>query len=286
MSKRLIFPAIALFALSAVFAQPARWLLKNNLVNESSGIVASRAQKGIYWTHNDSGDGPNLYAFDRQGNDRGTFTLQGIQVRDCEDIAYHFDSRSRKGTLYLGDIGDNARKREEIVVYRVPEPKATEGGKTEVRDFETIRMKYPDQAHDCETMFVHPQTRDLYVITKSSDGESRIYRLPNPKPAPQVQTLIYTGTLRLSGGNPADKMATGGDISPDGKRIVVRTYTKAFEYTLERGKPFSAIFASIPQVTPLPLQAQGEAITYTPEGKNWIITSEGVPCEVIELVRK
>lgn len=286
MSKRLIFPAIALFALSAVFAQPARWLLKNNLVNESSGIVASRAQKGIYWTHNDSGDGPNLYAFDRQGNDRGTFTLQGIQVRDCEDIAYHFDSRSRRGNLYLGDIGDNARKREEIVVYRVPEPEATERGKTAIRDFETIRMKYPDQPHDCETLFVHPQTRDLYVITKSPDGESRIYRLPNPKPAPQVQTLIYTGTLRLSGSNPADKMATGGDISPDGKRIVVRTYTKAFEYTLERGKPFSAIFASIPQETSLPLQAQGEAITYTPDGKNWIITSEGVPCEVIELARK
>src|SRR5687767_14630941 len=38
--------------------------LENQSVKESSGIAASRRNAGIFWTHNDSGDGPFIYAFD------------------------------------------------------------------------------------------------------------------------------------------------------------------------------------------------------------------------------
>src|SRR5262245_45647812 len=37
--------------------------LENRSVNESSGIAASRRNKGILWTHNDSGGGPFVFAF-------------------------------------------------------------------------------------------------------------------------------------------------------------------------------------------------------------------------------
>ena len=33
-------------------------------ITESSGLAASRQHPGIYWTHNDSDDGPYLYAVD------------------------------------------------------------------------------------------------------------------------------------------------------------------------------------------------------------------------------
>ena len=31
-------------------------------LTESSGLAVSRTQPGVLWSHNDSGDGPNLYA--------------------------------------------------------------------------------------------------------------------------------------------------------------------------------------------------------------------------------
>jgi hypothetical protein len=68
--------------------------LENRAVTESSGIVASRKNPGIYWTHNDSGDGAYLYAFDREGRDRGRWTVRGATAIDWEDIAIAQDAKS------------------------------------------------------------------------------------------------------------------------------------------------------------------------------------------------
>ena len=54
---------------------------------ESSGIVVSRAQRGVYWTHNDSGDGANLYAIDIAGKLLATFKVAGAEARDWEDMS-------------------------------------------------------------------------------------------------------------------------------------------------------------------------------------------------------
>jgi hypothetical protein len=61
--------------------------LKNPGINESSGLAASRSNPGIYWTHNDSGDEPFVYAFDATGESRGVFRVTGAQARDWEDMA-------------------------------------------------------------------------------------------------------------------------------------------------------------------------------------------------------
>src|SRR5437762_2268766 len=62
---------------------------------ESSGVVASRVTPDVYWTHNDSGDGPFVYAFRLSRADRerqiahllGTVELIGATNVDWEDIA-------------------------------------------------------------------------------------------------------------------------------------------------------------------------------------------------------
>ena len=61
--------------------------LKDRSVSESSGLAASRLTRGAYWTHNDSGDGPFLYAFDTRGDSLGVFRVAGAQARDWEDMA-------------------------------------------------------------------------------------------------------------------------------------------------------------------------------------------------------
>src|SRR5207245_3442426 len=54
---------------------------------ESSGVAVSHAYPGVLWTHNDSGDGPYLYATDLRGTDRGALLVPGAQAIDWEDIA-------------------------------------------------------------------------------------------------------------------------------------------------------------------------------------------------------
>ncbi|MGC5410674.1 ABC transporter substrate-binding protein, partial [Streptomyces sp. DT225] len=48
-------------------------------ITESSGLAASRLHPGIYWTHNDSDDGPYVFAVDsRTGKTVATITMKGV----------------------------------------------------------------------------------------------------------------------------------------------------------------------------------------------------------------
>src|SRR4051794_6987818 len=37
-------------------------------ITESSGLAASRKHPGVFWTHNDSGNGPYIFAITRDGH--------------------------------------------------------------------------------------------------------------------------------------------------------------------------------------------------------------------------
>src|SRR2546425_2345850 len=54
---------------------------------ESSGVAVSHAHPGVLWSHNDSGDGPYLYATDLTGADRGRVLVSGAENEDWEDMA-------------------------------------------------------------------------------------------------------------------------------------------------------------------------------------------------------
>lgn len=91
--------------------------LEDRSINESSGIAASRRNANLLWSHNDSGDGLFIYGFDRQGKHRGVWRIAGASAMDWEDIAVGPGPKSCQSYIYIGDIGDNAKKRDEIVVY-------------------------------------------------------------------------------------------------------------------------------------------------------------------------
>src|SRR5215470_17095464 len=124
--------------------------LENRSSKESSWIAASRRNAGVFWTHNDSGDGPFIYAFDRQGKHRGVRRVAGAEAIDWEDMAIGPGPRRGRSYLYIGDIGDNSKKRSQIAVYRVAEPRITpKDSSSTVRNpretgvADVIRLKYP-----------------------------------------------------------------------------------------------------------------------------------------------
>src|SRR5262245_17960887 len=117
-------------ALSQVYSPPTTiTTIKETSITESSGLASSRLTPGAYWTHNDSGDGPFIYAFDTRGDSLGIFRVTGAQARDWEDMATGPGPVANKSYLFLGDIGDNNEARDEVVVSRVPEPALTAGSR-------------------------------------------------------------------------------------------------------------------------------------------------------------
>src|SRR5690606_1091301 len=135
----------------------------------------------------------------------GVFTLAGARAQDWEDMA----SATVRGTsyLYFGDVGDNARQRDNVTVYRVQEPT---GNGRELSRFETFTITYPDQARDCEAIFVHAATGDLWLVSKAREGTTVVYRVENP-----ARTGDYkaerVGTIKAETGGLGGNLVTGAD---------------------------------------------------------------------------
>lgn len=265
--------------------------LEDRSIDESSGIVASRRNPGLFWTHNDSGDGPFVYAFDRAGRKRGTWRVEGAKARDWEDIAIGPGPEPGRPYLYVGDTGDNDEEREFVTVYRFPEPEIAETDAASTRDqprtterAEAIRLKYPDDrgVHNSEALLVHPATGAIYVVTKTPNGAA-VFKLAAPFDASAPNALGRVATL--AGPGFFGSLVTGGDISPDGRRVALCDYASGYELTLPEGsKNFDDIWTQKPTLVPLGPRRQGESVCYTLDGNALLATSEGTPAPLFEVV--
>ena len=69
---------------------------------------------------------------------------------------------------------------------------------------------------------------------------------------------------------------TGGNISPDGRRVALRDYFQGYELTLPAGVTnFNDIWKQKMVSFDLGQRKQGEAVTYRLDGKALLATSEG-----------
>ena len=261
----------------AVFAEQAPFLdgkrmgqIESPRLAEISGLVASRRTPGVLWVHNDSGDRPCVYAVNLRGDLLGIYRVTGAEARDWEDIAAGPGPQPDTPYLYVGDIGDNAGHDPWITVYRVKEPAVdpnARGLDAATEPAEAIRMVYPDGPRDAETLLVDPLTRDLYVISKR-DPFSRVYRARCPQSAlPQI-TLEWVCLLPVG-------LATGGDVSPDGRQVAVRTMSQAMFWRRDPDQPLWKAFQSKAWTLPLVGEPQGEAIGFDPHGRGYYTISEG-----------
>jgi hypothetical protein len=263
--------------------------IKNQAITESSGLVASRTTPGVYWTHNDSGDGPFIYAFDTRGDSLGVFRVTGAKAVDWEDMSIGPGPQPNRSYLYIGDIGDNDELRSEVVVYRVVEPdiKGAARNSTKTRPIatepaEAIRLQYPDGKHNAETLLVHPTTGNIYIITKVAIANAVVYEAAAPFVTGKLITMRRIGEVRvpsLFGG-----VLTGGSVSPDGRRVALCDYFQGYELVLPRNaKDFDEIWNVKMIGFDLGKREQGESIAYRLDGKALLATSEGKQSPLIQV---
>jgi hypothetical protein len=262
---------------------------------ESSGVAVSKCSPRVLWTHNDSGNGPFIYGISDDADVLGEWILEEAASIDWEDIASARDS-SGKCELFVGDIGDNDLKRKYISVYKIDEPKVTvandrgkgSGGTVAASE---IRLLYPDKPHDAETLLVHPQTQDIYVLTKTKDGPAGIYRVRAKEWKAEIGKTAVRLTKVADIGVPAFPVGflTGGDISDDGRRVVICDYFNAYEYTMPSGeKEFDKIWGETPTIIDVGKREQGESVAYGPGANAIFLTSESKKGKspLIEVSRK
>jgi hypothetical protein len=274
--------ALILVSVFQLYGPPTKIAtIKNPAVKESSGLAASRSNPGIYWTHNDSGDDPLVYAFDATGESRGVYRVADARARDWEDMAIGPGLNPSLSYLYLGDIGDNDKARSEIVVYRVIEPKLTAADKAATNakpklttPADAIRLRYPDGKFDAETLLVHPTTGNLYIVTKVMLKNATVYEAAAPLMPGKLITMKRIGDIKVP--SIVGGVLTGGSISPDGRRVALCDYLQGYELVLPRAsKNFNDIWKQTVMPFKLGQREQGEAITYRADGKALLATSEG-----------
>ena len=226
-------------------------------IDESSGTAVSRAHPGIIWTHNDSGDGPVVYAVDAAGQAHGAVRVEGAEARDWEDISIAPCAGGH--CLFIGDIGDNDAARDHVVLYRVPEPAP---GDSVTERAARLEVRYPDGPRDAETLFVLPDER-LYLASKGEDGPIELYRVPGTFDDGSV-VLERIATLSSGPVELGDRM-TGGDATFDGEWVVLRTYRDLLLYRSAELIEGEAVPAGRVDISGLG-EVQGEGVAFGEEG--------------------
>jgi hypothetical protein len=222
----------ALFVLQATFQSPR--------VLESSGVAVSRQYPGVLWTHNDSGDGPYLYASDLTGTDRGFLLVSGADAFDWEDMALGVcpGPIHAAACLYIADAGDNLRARAFVTLYALPEPVPPDRPGDTLRTTNApaiLRVSYPDGPQDVEAVFVSPRDTAVYLVSKGRSGSIKVYRVdtkawstakPGRAGDPVVATVVQTLDIRPSA--EAGRQITGAAIRADGRVVALRTYNEIY----------------------------------------------------------
>ena len=178
--------------------------------------------------------------------------------------------------MYIGDIGDNRAQHDLKYIYRVPEPTVT-ADQTPVEitltNVETITLRYPDGARDAETLLIDPMSKDLYVISKR-ETKVRVYRASYPQSTTAPITLEHVATLAINEQDSRSAWLTGGDISPSGREILLKSYIGIYYWSRIPGQPVHEALMAEPILLPYIPEPQGEAVCWKADGGGYYTVSE------------
>ncbi len=259
-------------------------------IKESSGLAASECQD-VLWTHNDAGSGPLIFGMSIEGKHLGAWQVENARNIDWESIAGYKDT-SGKCFLVIGDIGDNAGNRGEGEIYRIPEPapsaetaRSNAANPLRTEPAQLMKFSYPGGSHNAETILVHPQTGDIYVVTKEKNGPAGVYRI---KPSFGSGALMKSEKVAdVSVPSKPEGLLTGGSMSPDGKRVILCDLKSGYEFVMPDGvSDPDAVWKQKPLVVDLGDRKQGEGVSYGRDGLSLYASSEKKNAPLFLIKRK
>lgn len=226
-------------------------------LEEASGVAVSRRFPDRLYHINDSGDSGRFYITTMEGKNTTPVSIAGFTPIDTEAVSVG-NCGDRRSCVFVGDIGDNDRRRETIDIFAIEEVEKFE---RTVKPVQRYRLRYPDKPHDAESMAVHP-SGTIYILTK--EQPARLFKFD---PSSMTRTLAPVMTLD-AGGRPTDM-----SISDDGTRLLVLTYRHAVEFGIDLEHETTPRYRQKIELRFLPQQ---EGVAYLPGSLSFIYTSERV----------
>ncbi|SHN45881.1 hypothetical protein [Cryptosporangium aurantiacum] len=270
-----LFPIVRAVAAPAVGRPVTRCVVADRRLGQISGLVE---RPGGFSVVNDTG--PVIWRLDAGCRPIRRTVLRPPAPRDPDAVPLggkRFDTEDialdASGTFWIADIGGNTGYRLAVSLFRWRVGTAA----TAVARYD---LRYPDGAHDAEAMLV--TRRGAAVLVTKTAGAAGVYVADAP--------LRPTGWLRLVGrfdvrrACPAcrarSRLITGGAVSRDGTRAVLRTYDRAFEWYAPDGNIARALVTRAPRQIRLPASRQGEAIAYTTDARTLLTATERIPAPI------
>lgn len=234
--------------------------IEDERIKESSGLALSVEHDDLVYTINDRGTAAKIYAIKLStGEVVGTADISGLDVEDTESIAV-----DAKGTMWLGDLGDNDHVRDNVAIFSFPEPGP---GNRTIASADRYPVKFPNGPVDVEGMLVHPTTSQIHLVSKIRDDSGTIFALPDLQPG---------------------VTATAEDLQKRAPVAVTdATYTHAGDKVLLRTNDDLSVFDPtnweqlVQQDTPE--LKQGESVAVEPGDRTVLIGSEGKNSPIVRI---
>ncbi|UFH56766.1 PE-PGRS family protein [Spirosoma sp. KNUC1025] len=247
-------------------------------IDEASGMADSRSQPGNLWIEQDSGSPAELALLGYDGTVKGKITIPNTTNRDWEEMTIGPGPQDGVNYLYIGDIGDNNANTPVCQIYRLVEPATLQ---SPITGLERINFRYPDGPRDAEAMFVDPQSKDIYIITKREE-KVHLYRLPYPQNINEVTVAEALGEMSFGGG--LANYVTAAAISPDGSELLVRTYSQLYYWKRSAGQSIAdALQRGSRRQLVVRLEPQGEAVCFDKDAKGFFTISERASASSVNL---
>lgn len=204
--------------------------LNDPKIEEQSGVIPGN-RSGLFWVQNDSGDSARIFPLEISGavarrwpgSPTDGLFVPGARNVDWEDLATSPDS-----TIWISDTGNNWNQRRDLMLYHIATPDPT--GSTPIRLLNKIHVFYPDQTDfppkknnfDSEALIF--TGNQLYLLTKHrADTNTRLYTVGSGKSDEPV-------ALEFLDEYPIGDRVTAADISKDGNRLAVLTYSAVWVF--------------------------------------------------------
>jgi hypothetical protein len=111
------------------------------------------------------------------------------------------------------------------------------------------------------------------VISKR-ETKVRVYRASYPQSTTAPMTLEHVVTLALNERDTMSAWLTGGDISPSGQEILLKSYIGVYYWSRAPGQPVHDALRAAPTLLPYIPEPQGEAVCWKADGGGYYTVSE------------
>lgn len=211
--KRLIFVLLITLACTSF----GNLELLGDLPNSLKEVSAAERipQSDLIWVIEDSGNDNVLFGITQKGDIKKGIEITNAQNKDWEEL-----TSDKYGNIYIGDFGNNNKKRSSFKIYKVKQQDLNK--KQATAEVISFRLQFIEEPHDFEAFFLHEN--NFYLVTKENKGFT-LFTLPNTIGQHEAKFVQH---FQLEG---KDTKITAADISENGETVVLLNHKRVWKFS-------------------------------------------------------